>query len=131
GVAAEVLVHVAARQEARLFAHREAGAAAAAQAGVFELLEDLVLLDVLIALQGDEAGILGSLEQDAGLERVRHQLDTSVSPASGRFSSDFSGSTASPASSWSIAVCASPGSSGPKYRWSIEAIGAMSQAPRH
>ena len=72
--------------------------------------------------------LLGAFEEDALLQLVRHQLAlqsvpspvppeapaTCVSPANGRFSSDFSGSTASPLSSWSIAVRASPGSSGPK-----------------
>ncbi len=50
GVAAEVLGHFAARQEGGLFAHREAGAAAPAQARVFELLEDLVLLHLAVGL---------------------------------------------------------------------------------
>ena len=39
GVAAEVLVHVALGQEAGLGAHRESGAAAAAQAGSLELVQ--------------------------------------------------------------------------------------------
>src|SRR6185312_10850088 len=138
GVAAEVLGHFAAGQERGLFAHREAGAAAAAQARVFELLEDLVLLQLLVgalhrgvaadqvavALQGGEARVLGLVQQHAGLQRVWHQIalpfgspappdapGTGVSPASGRFSSDLSGSTASPLSSWSSAVFASPGRS--------------------
>ena len=50
GVAAEVLGHFAAGQEGGLFAHREAGAAAPAQARVFELLEDLVLLHLAVGL---------------------------------------------------------------------------------
>ncbi len=47
GVAAEVLVHVSVWQEARLLAHREAGAAAAAQARVLELGDEVAGLDLL------------------------------------------------------------------------------------
>ena len=80
GVAAEVLGHLAAGQEGGLFAHREAGAAAPAQAGVFELLEDLLGLQLAVGLlQGRVAAValvageraqrrvLGVLEQDARL----------------------------------------------------------------
>ena len=42
GVADEVLVHLALRQERGLLAHREARAAATAQAGVLELVEHLL-----------------------------------------------------------------------------------------
>src|SRR5215213_7630135 len=42
GVAAEVLLGIAARQEARLLAHREAGAASTAQARGLELGQDLL-----------------------------------------------------------------------------------------
>ncbi len=122
-VAAEVLGHLAAGQEGGLFAHRESGAAAAAQAGVFELLEDLVLLQVLVgallrrvaagqalvAVEGAQRRVLGVLEQDALLQRMRHQ----ASPASPRLASAFSGSTSAPARSCSIATPASAASSGP------------------
>ena len=77
GVAAEVLVHLAAGQEGGLFAHREAGAAAPAQARVFELLEDLVGLHLpvgllqrrvaavaLVAVERAQPRVLGVLEQD-------------------------------------------------------------------
>ena len=51
GVAAEVLVDAAAAgQEAGLLAHREAGAAAAAQPRLFELLEHLVGLQLAVGL---------------------------------------------------------------------------------
>ena len=123
GVAAEVLGHLAAGEEGGLFAHREAGTAAAAQARVFELLEDLVLLQVLVgALEGLVAAgqapvaveraqrrVLGVLEQDPLLQPVRHQ----ESPASPRLASAFSGSTSESARSCSIAVPASAASSGP------------------
>ena len=125
GVAAEVLGHLAAGQEGGLFAHREAGAAAPAQARVFELLEDLVRLHLavgllqrrvaavaLVAVERAQRRVLGVLEQDARL---------AVSGAIGRppgqrprFSSAFSGSTSAPARSCSIAVAASAASSGPK-----------------
>ncbi len=86
GVAAEVLGHLPARQEGGLFAHREAGAAAAAQAGVFELLEDLVLLHLAVgllqrrvaadqppvAVEGPQRRILGALQQHPRLPPVSH-----------------------------------------------------------
>ena len=47
GVAAKELVHVAPGQEGRLLAHREAGAAATAQAGALERGQQLLRLDLL------------------------------------------------------------------------------------
>ena len=88
GVAAEVLVHVAAGQEGGLLAHREAGAAAAPQAGVLELLQDLLgghllvgLLDRLVAAElavGVDRGqprLVDVAEEQPGLLRRPSALD--------------------------------------------------------
>src|SRR4029077_16475904 len=96
GVAAEVLRHLAARQEGGLFAHREAGAAATPQAGLFELFEDLLGLQLavglflgrvtavaLVAGEGAQRRVLGVLEQDARLRHLR-PLPAAASPAPSR-----------------------------------------------
>ena len=88
GVAAQVLVHVALRQEARLLAHREAGAAAPAQARRLELADQLaglalperalqrrVSAESLVGLDPVQSGLVDVAEQDPGLElftRCRH-----------------------------------------------------------
>ena len=128
GVAAEVLVHVAARQEGGLLAHREAGAAAAAKARVLELLQDLLrrhllegLLDRSVAAElavGVDRGEVGLV--DLAEEQTRllggHQPSTSLAsapPASLRSSRRLSGSTSAPDRSCSAAALASSSVSGP------------------
>ena len=79
GVAAQVLVDFAVGQEAGLLAHREAGAAAAPQAGELELSDDLVrrhlgqrpaqaaiAAQALVGVDAVQVRHAGVLEQDAG-----------------------------------------------------------------
>ena len=76
-VAAEVLVHRALGDEARLLPHREAGAAAAAEPGRLELLDELLRLELeeraaepvavaaapLVDLDPVEVGLVDVLEE--------------------------------------------------------------------
>ncbi len=74
GVAAEVLGHLAARQEGGLFAHREAGAAASPQAGVFELLEDLVRLQRAQAYEDQGDLDKARADYEAALKVDKHSV---------------------------------------------------------
>ena len=75
-VAAEVLVHRALGQEAGLLAHREAGAAASAQPGVLQLVQQLVLLHLGQRLAQRAVAAQPFVHVDrvqAGLVHVLHQ----------------------------------------------------------
>src|SRR5918995_5042510 len=131
GVADEVLVHLPLGDEGHLLAHREPGAAAAADLGGQDLLQDLLRLHLhglaqhlvaaalLVDLQRVEPGLVEVLEQEL------HE------PATFRFRSCLASSTGRPSSTSSTIARQSSGSSGPTYSPSTDAIGAMSQAPRH
>jgi len=86
GVAAQVLVHVAARQEARLLAHREARPAAPAKPRVLELLQQALGLQVVerhrqrfvttvpaIGVDRVQPRLVDVLEQHSGFADGRHE----------------------------------------------------------
>ena len=93
GVAAEVLVHVPARQEARLLAHREAGAAASSQPRVLQFGEQILRLDLperplqsgvaaepLVGLDRCQPRLVDVLEQHAGLTGLSHGSQPGSAP---------------------------------------------------
>ena len=136
GVADEVLVHRPLGDEGHLLAHREAGAAAAADARVEHLLQHV---------------LPGPSRAPCAASRSRRAASSRRAwPARGRRCSRRGGSCVpvrSPPSGASSAACRAaprgppsrrprsarsrPRSSGPTYSPSTDAIGAMSHAPRH
>src|SRR3954468_19408539 len=139
GVAHEVLVHRALGQEGDLLAHREAGAAAPADARGLELVQDLGrrhgqrLAQRLVAaaprvhVERVQPGLVDVLEQ----QELGAHYEAALGSADLMRSSWRSGSGSSPARTASSTPGTSSGAIGPTYLPSIEAIGAMSQAPRH
>src|SRR5581483_5216500 len=133
GVAADVLLHLAARQEPGLLAHREAGPSPPAQARVLERLLDLVLVELAegalerpvaaapaVAVDRREPRLVYVPEEQSRLGRHRsapawaHSLPRAlpVSPA-GRRARARSGITSAPRRSWSTMAAASASPSGP------------------